>query len=185
MLQSWVAKDYPGTKTAIDEYNFGGLGSINGAVTQADILGIFGREGLDLGALWPTDPFDTQGPGNMTFAIYRNYDGNNSAFGDTALASTSASQGQLAVYGARRSSDSAITVAIINKTYGDLTSTLSLANFTTSSTSAQAYLYSNADLTSIVQQPAVTVTPPASGSTASTITTKYPAQSISLLVMPN
>ncbi len=39
MMQAWVAKDYPGTKTSIDEYNFGGLESINGAVTQADVAG--------------------------------------------------------------------------------------------------------------------------------------------------
>ena len=50
MLQGWVAKDYPGTKVAIDEYNFGGLESINGAVAQADILGIFGRQGLNMAA---------------------------------------------------------------------------------------------------------------------------------------
>jgi hypothetical protein len=81
MLKKWVAIDYPGTKTAIDEYNFGGLESINGAVTQADILGIFGREGLDLGAFWPASAYNTQGPGNMAFAIYRNYDGNKSVFG--------------------------------------------------------------------------------------------------------
>lgn len=49
MLQGWVAKDYPGTKVAIDEYNFGGLESINRTAAQADILGIFGRQGLDMG----------------------------------------------------------------------------------------------------------------------------------------
>ncbi len=191
MLQTWVKNDYPGTKTAIDEYNFGGLESINGAVTQADILGIFGREGLDLAALWPTGAFNTQLPGNMAFAIYRNYDGNNSMFGDMALASTSTNafsgdgEGQLAVYGALRSSDNSITVIVINKTYGDLTSTLSLANFTSSSTTAKAYLYSNANLNAIITQPDVTVTPPASGSTTGTITTKFPAQSITLIVVPN
>ena len=57
MMKKWVANDYPGTKLAIDEYNWGGQEAINGALAQADILGIFGREGLDLGAFWPTpDP---------------------------------------------------------------------------------------------------------------------------------
>jgi hypothetical protein len=194
-LKSWVSA-YPGTKIAIDEYNFGGLESINGAVTQADILGIFGREGLDLGALWPTGTNQqvdsaAQGPGNFAFAMYRNYDGSNSAFGDTALASTSTTtasadgEGQLAVYGAVRSSDGAITIMVVNKTYGDLTSTLSLENFTATSSTAQAYLYSNANLNAIVAQPAAPVTLPAAGSTASTITTTFPAQSITLLVVPN
>jgi len=45
-----------------------------------------------------------------------------------ALASTSANQGMLSVYGALRSSDNAVTVLwVINKTYGDLTSTISVA----------------------------------------------------------
>jgi hypothetical protein len=191
MLKTWVANDYPGTKTAIDEYNFGGMESINGAVTQADILGIFGREGLDLATLWPTTNYSQQVPGTMAFAIYRNYDGNDSAFGDLALASTSTTssssdgEGQLAVYGAYRSSDKAITVIVINKTYGTLTSTVSLANFTSSSGTAQAYLYSNVNLNAIVAQPAVTIAAPVSGSMTSTITTSFPAQSITLLVVPN
>ncbi len=191
MLQSWVARDYPGTKTSIDEYNFGGLESINGAVTQADILGIFGRQGLDMSAFWPAAAYNTHGPGNYAFAMYRNYDlaNDGAVFGDTALNSASSSagadaEGQLAVYGALRTSDNAITVMVTNKTFGDLTSTLTLANFTTTSSTAQAYLYSNANLTAIVAQPNVTVTPPAKGGTASTVTTTFPAQSITLIVVP-
>jgi hypothetical protein len=185
MMKTWVANDYPGTKTAITEYNWGGQEHINGALAQADILGIFGREGLDMGTLWgPPDP-SSQLPGLMAFEIYRNYDGNNSKFGDTALSSTSVNQGQLAVYGALRSSDNAITVMVINKTYGDLTSTLSLPNSAPTGTTAQAWIYSNANLKAIVAEPAVPITPPASGSTASTISTTFPAQSITLLVVPD
>jgi hypothetical protein len=189
MMKTWVANDYPGTKLAIDEYNFGGLEAINGAVTQADILGIFGREGLDLGAFWPTQAYNTQGPGNMAFAVYRNYDGNNSTFGNTVLPATSgaanASQGTLSVYAAQRTSDSMVTVVVINKTYGPLTSTLSLTGLPSKITTAQAYLYSNANLAAIVEQPAVTVTPPAPGSTSSTIAGyTFPAQSITLFVVP-
>jgi hypothetical protein len=183
MMKAWVARDYPGTKLQIDEYNWGGMESINGAVAQADILGIFGREGLDAGMMWPTDNPSKQIPGMMAFAIYRNYDGKNSTFGETALTSTSANQGQLSVYGALRSSDNALTVVVINKTYGDLTDTLSLDHFTATG-AAQAYLYSNANLNAIVAKGTVTVTAPASGSTTSTLTTTFPAQSITLLVIP-
>jgi len=35
-----------------------------------------------------------------------------------ALASTSANQGQLSVYGALRTSDQSVTVVVINKTFG-------------------------------------------------------------------
>jgi hypothetical protein len=185
MAQGWVAKDYPGTKVAFTEYSWGGLESINGALAQADILGIFGSYGLDLATLWGTPDPTTQVPGLMAYKIYRNYDGNKSKFGDTALASASANQGQLAVYGALRSSDNAITVVVINKRYGSLTSTLSLSGLPSTVTSAQAYLYSNANLNAIVAQPAVTVTPPASSGKPSTIGNyTFPAQSITLFVVP-
>ncbi|MGA7339224.1 MAG: glycoside hydrolase family 44 protein [Terracidiphilus sp.] len=192
MMQGWVANDYPGTKTGIDEYNFGGLESINGALVEADILGIFGRQGLDLGAFWPTTNYSQQGPGNYAFAMYRNYDLKNdgAVFGDAYLYATSTGaggdgEGLLAVYGAQRSSDGAVTVMVINKTYGPLTSTLSLKNFTTASASAQVYLYSNANLSAIVPQAAATVTPPSGSGTTSTITYTFPAQSITLLVAPD
>jgi Glycoside hydrolase family 44 len=183
MMQSWVANDYPGTKLAIDEYNWGGMESINGALAEADILGIFGAYGLDLGTMWPTSDPSGQIPGMMAFAMYRNYDGNHSRFGDIALASTSANQGQLSVYGAQRSSDNAITIMVINKTYGDLTETFNLANVSSTGT-AMTYLYSNANLGAIVGPASIAVTPPASGSTTSTLSTTFPAQSITLLVVP-
>ena len=56
-MKSWVATNYPGTKIGITEYNWGAETNINGATAQADILGIFGREGLDLATRWTTpDP---------------------------------------------------------------------------------------------------------------------------------
>jgi hypothetical protein len=183
MMKTWVAASYPGTKLSIDEYNWGGMESINGALAQADILGIFGAYGLDLGTMWPTGDPSGQIPGMMAFAIYRNYDGNNSTFGDKSLSATSANQGALSVYAALRSSDNAITIMVINKTYGDLTESLSLAGATPAD-AAQSYLYSNGNLAAIVAQPAVAVTPPAVGSTTSTFSTTFPAQSITLLVVP-
>ncbi|HEU5351533.1 MAG TPA: glycoside hydrolase family 44 protein [Terracidiphilus sp.] len=183
MMHNWVNADYPGTKLAITEYNWGGQESVNGALAQADILGIFGREGLDIGTLWGAPDPTTQIPGLMAFEIYRNYDGAKSTFGNQALASTSADQGKLSVYGALRTSDNTLTIVVINKTYGDLTSTLTLANFTPAG-NARVYLYSNANLSAIASQPDITVTPPAGGGTDSSVTTTFPAQSITLLAVP-
>jgi hypothetical protein len=73
---------------------------------------------------------------------------------------------------------------VINKTYGTLTSTVSLLGLSSSVTSAQVYQYSNANLAAIVGPSAVTVTP-GTGSTASTIASySFPAQSITLFVLP-
>jgi len=193
MLKSWVAKDYPGTKTGIDEYNFGATESINGALVEADILGIFGREGLDMSAFWPTAGYSSQSPGNYAFAMYRNYDLKNdgSTFGDVYLQAASAASGAdaenlLAIYGAQRSNDSAITIMVINKTYASLTSTIALQNFSAAGgTMAHVYQYSNANLNSIVPQAAVSVTPPSGSATTSTISNyTFPAQSITLFIVP-
>ena len=183
MMKDWVAKDYPGTKLAITEYNWGGQEHINGALAQADILGIFGREGLDIGTLWGAPDPTTQLPGLIAFEVFRNYDGAGASFGDQALISTSADQSKLSVYAALRAKDNVLTMVVINKTYGDYTSTLSLGNFAASAP-AKAYLYSNGDLKAIVAQPDVIVTPPSGGGSASTISTKFPAQSITVLAVP-
>ncbi|MGB6780495.1 MAG: glycoside hydrolase family 44 protein [Terracidiphilus sp.] len=185
MMQSWVARDYPGTKLAITEYNWGGQEHINGALAQADILGIFGREGLDVGTLWGAPDPQTQAPGLMAFEVFRNYDGKGAAFGDMSIASTSANQGKLSIYGALRTADQKVTLIVINKTYGDLQATLDIDNLPATTTSAEEYLYSNANLNAIVAQPKVAVTPPSGAATRSSISTIFAAQSITLLVMPD
>ena len=173
-MKSWVAQYYPGTKTAITEYNWGALDSINGALTEADILGIFGREGLDLATMWgepkPTDP------GAYAFRMYRDYDGAGGRFGDVSVSASSADQGQLAVYAAQRSADHALTVMVVNKTGDDLTSPLSVAGFDDAG-AAQRFTYSPDDLGAIVRGADL---PVSGGQVAAT----YPANSITLLVLP-
>jgi hypothetical protein len=173
-MKAWVAQHYPGTKVAITEYNWGALDDINGALAQADVLGIFGREGLDLATIWG-EPQPTQ-PGAYSFRMYRNYDGAGSRFGDVSVSAASSDQGQLAVYAAQRSSDKALTVMVINKTGNDLTSPLSVAGFNANRT-AQRFTYSPADLTSIVHGGELRVN-------RGTVTATYPANSITLLVLP-
>jgi hypothetical protein len=174
-MREWVAKAYPGTKTALTEYNWGAQEHINGALAQADVLGIFGREGLDMATVWgPPDPVK-QLPGLKAYELYRNYDGAGSMFGDVSVSASSADQGRLSVYGATRTSDGALTVMILNKTFGDLRSALSLAHFGGARV-AKRFVYSNADLSAIVAQPDVALK-----AGAATIT--FPAASVTLLVV--
>jgi hypothetical protein len=172
-MRDWVAKNYPGTKLAISEYNWGALDNINGALAQADVLGIFGRERLDLATLW--DPPAPADPGAFAFRMYRNYDGQGGAFGDTSVGASSADQGQLAVYAALRSSDGALTLMIVNKSAASLTSQVNLAGFASSGT-AQLYRYSAANLNAIARQ--------ADQPVGSTISATFPASSITLMVLP-
>lgn len=173
-MKAWIAEYYPGTKTAITEYNFGALDHINGALTQAEVLGIFGREGLDLATMWG-EP-QPQQPGAFAFRMYRNYDGAGGRFGDVSVSATSSDQGQLSVFAAQRSSDKALTLMVINKTGEDLTSTLSIAGFNRNGT-AQRYTYGPADLTSILRGDDVTAQ-------QGTIEATYPANSLTMLVLP-
>lgn len=48
-----IAASDPGTKLAITEYNYGGGSHISGAIAEADVLGVFGREGVFAAAEWP------------------------------------------------------------------------------------------------------------------------------------
>lgn len=172
-FHEWVDKNYSGTKLAITEYNFGGLESINGALAQADALGIFGRERLDLATLWgPPKPNE---PGAYAFRIYRNYDGQGGQYGETWVRSASADQGQLAIYGAERKQDGALTLIMINKTGHDLNSRLALSGFSPAR-NARVFRYSAANLNAIVPEPDLAVT--ADGFTAA-----YPANSITLVVL--
>ncbi|HTY21322.1 MAG TPA: glycoside hydrolase family 44 protein, partial [Geobacteraceae bacterium] len=172
-MKDWVNTSYPGTRLAITEYNWGGLESVNGALAQADVLGIFGREGLDLATLWGP-PTVTQ-PGAFAFRIYRNYDGAGHGFGDTSVLATSADQDKLAVYAARRSADNVLTIVVINKTSSVLTSVVNIAGISTQST-ASVYRFSQANLKAIEHLADLTVT-------ASGLNATFPGNSITLYVI--
>lgn len=173
-MKQWVTKNYPGTKLAITEYNWGALDDINGALAQADVLGIFGREGLDLATLWDP-PNSATAPGIFAFRMYRNVDGQGSAFGETGIRALSNDQGRLAIYGAKRSGG-ALTLQVINKTGQSITSPVALTGFQPAPT-AQVYRYSAANLTAIVPQTDQAVT-------ASGFTADFPANSITFFVVP-
>ncbi|MBV8959482.1 MAG: FG-GAP repeat protein, partial [Actinobacteria bacterium] len=174
-MRDYVNNNYPGTKLAIGEYNMGADATLNGGLAQADLLGIFGRENLDLATIWGAD---AQGfsswPVAFAFRMYRNYDGAGSRFGETSVQSSSSDQSQLSVYGATRASDGAMTLMMVNKTGNDLTSQLNLSHFAPPSSTARVFRYSNADLTKVVQQPDIAVS-------SSGFTTTYPANSVTLV----
>jgi hypothetical protein len=112
-MKQWVATYYPGTKIGITEYNWGADDYANGATVQADVLGIFGRESLDLATRW-TIP-DTGAPAYNAFKMFRNYDGNKSVFGDINVRATVPNPDNLAAFGSIRSSDGKLTLLVINK----------------------------------------------------------------------
>ena len=172
-MKNWVATYYPGTKIGITEYNWGAEPSINGATAQADILGIFGREGLDLSTRWTTP--DPSTPTYKAMKLYRNYDGNKSVFGDTSVAATVPSPDNLSAFAAIRTNDSALTIMVINKTLTGLTPlSLNLTNFANSGTAQVWQLAASNVITRLADVPY------ANG----TVSNQLPAQSITLFVLP-
>jgi len=173
-LRQWVDDNYPGTKTAIGEYNWGALGHINGALAQADVLGILGREGADMAVLWgPPEPDE---PGAFAFRMYLNYDGAGSAFGETSVQAASTAADRLSIYAAERGRDGALTLLIVNKAGEGLTSTVTISGFVPAGL-ARIYRYSDQQLDAIVREPDQPVS-------AGGFTAVFPANSITLVVVP-
>jgi glycosyl hydrolase family 44 len=133
-MKQWIADEYyADTPIAITEYNWGAENHINGATTQADIYGIFGREGLDMATRW-TVPASTT-PTYKAMQMYRNYDGHDGAFGETSVLASVPNPDNLSAFAALRNTDKTMTVMVISKVLSGTTPiTLQLGHFKTSGT---------------------------------------------------
>ena len=173
-MKGWIAQYYPDTQIGITEYNWGAEGHINGATTQADILGIFGREGLNMGARWATPATST--PTYKAIKLYRNYDGQRSAFGDTSIQATVPNPDVVSAFAAERAADGAVTIMVINKALsGSASATITLANVN-HGTTAQAWQLTSANAIARLTDVAV--------SGAHAIVATLPAQTVTLFVVP-
>ena len=112
-LRGWVDTHYvPGTPIAITEYDWGGENSMSGATAQADIWGIFGRYGLDMGVRWAAPRAAT--PVYRAMRLIRNADGQGHGFGEQALPVTVPDADSLSAFAARRD-DAVLTLLVVNK----------------------------------------------------------------------
>jgi hypothetical protein len=117
-LREKIDERYPGTKLSITEYDYGGNDHISGGLAQADVLGIFGREGLYMGNYWGNGPGNGPLPPYIkaAFRLYRNYDGKKGAFGDTAVTATPADIAKASIYAATDTKHKGqLTILVINK----------------------------------------------------------------------
>jgi hypothetical protein len=112
-VREWIEKHNPGMELCLGEYNFGGGDNITGGLAQADLFGIFAQERVDLAFIWST-PEGTQ---NSAWQLFRNYDGKGGRFGDWHLPTESSSR-DLVIHAAKRRSDGATTLVVINKNLG-------------------------------------------------------------------
>jgi hypothetical protein len=118
-LSSKISHHYPGTALGISEYNFGGGQDISGGIAEADVLGIFGKFGLFAACEWPLqadEPFI-----DAAFEMYRDFDGQDGAFGDISVAATSDNAAAGSIYASLHHDHAGwITLVAINKTDRDL-----------------------------------------------------------------
>lgn len=172
-LKQWAAANYPGTPIGITEYDFGAETHINGATAQADVLGIFGREGLDVATKWVVPATGT--PVYRAFQMYRNYDGNKSTFGQLHARATVPSPDQLAAFAAVRTNDGALTIMVVNKALTGWTPVrCNLTNFPAQAAAQVWQLTSANSIARLADLPL----------TGSLLSNTVPAQSITLFIVP-
>ena len=110
-MRDWVANFYPGTKLAVGAYNWGALDHISGALAQVEVLGLFGREGVELAALETVPPDGAIG--EDAFKLFRNYDGTGAQFGATSIRARSSDVNTLSAFAAYRGGT--VTLVLVNK----------------------------------------------------------------------
>ena len=136
-LQRKIAAAYAGTGItapgiSFSEYNAGCETAISGGVAQADLLGIFGREGVFAATAWPLK-CDTSGCGSnflvAAYDLYRNYDANGAVVGDTAILATTSESKMTSVYAFSSSANAnSVDVVAINKNASAQSVTIVIAN---------------------------------------------------------
>jgi hypothetical protein len=147
-FREWIAAYDPGAGLAFSEYSIdSGKRQISDALAEAEVLGIFGREGVDFANMWsapkPGDPIA------FAFRLYRNYDGKGGMFGETAVRATSSDEARLSVFAAERG-DGALTIIVLNKTAGEIVAGVSVEGF--KGRRGRVFEYSGAAMSGIVRR---------------------------------
>jgi hypothetical protein len=95
-VRGWIDQYCPGTKLAITEYNWGNDGTTSGAVAQAELFGIFAREGVDMATRWVAPDADTVA--ERAFTLFLNYDGAGAKVQGSSVRAQSANVDQIGAY---------------------------------------------------------------------------------------
>ena len=114
-LRTKIDANAPGTKLAVTEYNYGAGQHISGGIAQADVLGIFGREGVFAASEWPLAGDEAYIEG--AFEMYRNFDGANGHFGDTSVRAGTDDIASTSIYASLDAADAShMVLVVLNKT---------------------------------------------------------------------
>jgi hypothetical protein len=112
-MREWITAHSPQTKLAITEYNFGDADDgLSSALAQAEVLAIFGREGVDAANRWVAPA-----PGTRVedaFRLFLNYDGAGAKISGESTRCESSRVDDVGAY-AVRGSNGLVYILLFNK----------------------------------------------------------------------
>jgi hypothetical protein len=136
-MKQLIASNYPGTKLSISEWASTADNDITGGLVTADVLGVYGRYGVDSATYW-SNP-DTKGPVGLAFWLYRGYDrhfimdqvsddycSSGTYFGSSSVQVSFATYNAANTYGVYAATEGGkLSVVIVNKDVNPLAMSLS------------------------------------------------------------
>jgi hypothetical protein len=111
-LRDRIAANYPGTKLGVTEYFPGGCAHVSSGLATADSLGVFGRLGVHIAAMWPHTCDLRYAFGG--FKLMRNADGQGLRFATTSVRVDHPEKAESSVWAAV--DPEVLTVLVVNKT---------------------------------------------------------------------
>ncbi|HEY2517890.1 MAG TPA: glycoside hydrolase family 44 protein [Polyangiaceae bacterium] len=176
---AYASGSLPAPGLSFSEYNSGCETQIAGGVAEADNLGIFGREGVFAATAWPLQGSSTTNYLVAAFDSYRNYDGQGTAVGDTAVSAATNDPTKTSVYAFAHSDDPAqVDLVFLNKTNAAITAGINVAH-APAATKASLYHLVNGQLAVV----ATGTTPLACSGGSCSLTYAMPAMSVTTLTL--
>jgi Glycoside hydrolase family 44 len=170
-----IESSYPGTPLFISEWNFGADASMNGALAIAEVLGVYGREGVYAAAYWRNP--EVRSPGYLAFKMHGNYDGQGSRFAGRVVPTESPDPDRLSAFGALDESAGVLRLMLINRDPESTITTSFQVDGFEPATAARRFTYGPDDPDSIVADtytPGEPVTLPASSITVLELSAAQP-----------
>jgi hypothetical protein len=172
LIKGKIAAHYAGTKLSLSEYTYGGGLDISGGIAEADVLGIFGREGLDMASAWAWSDNAYQ---LAALRLFRNFDGAGAQFGDTSIHAGTSDVAGSSVYASVDSADAHhLFIVAINKLASARVAQIAITHTVTFQT-AKVYTLTAGGGAVVTAAPSISAT----GANAFSYT--MPAMSVSLL----
>ena len=111
-MKELIAANCPGMPLAITEYSWGNDDGLSSALAQVDVLGLFGREGVDIATRWVSPA-----AGSIVedaFRLYLDYDRLGARVEGDSVRAVSSELAAVASFGVRRADDR-LYVVLVNK----------------------------------------------------------------------